>query len=93
MSNEINLSEIENWIFPMRDSQVFDSGVATIYQVETKVFNQAIKRNKEELLEAFKIQLNSEEKDELVTDCDLQLKRPKHAKGEGNSKNSNKLKN
>ena len=37
---------IQNFIFVVRKQQVMmDSDLAALYQVETKVFNQAIKRN------------------------------------------------
>ncbi len=92
MSKELQLSEIQNRIFTITNSQVIiDSDLVEMYQVETKVFNQAVKRNKERFPEAFKFQLNSEEKNELVTNCD-RFVNLKHSSSEGNSNNSNKLK-
>jgi len=44
--------------------------------VPTKVFNQAIKRNRERFPDDFIFQLTKEEKDEVVTNCD-HLKRLK----------------
>lgn len=45
---------IRNLIFVVREQQVMmDSDLATLYQVETKVFNQAIKRNIAHFPDAF----------------------------------------
>ena len=73
MSNELAISqkEIENKIFVFRDTQVMiDRDLATIYQVETKVLNQAVKRNIERFPQQFRFQLADNEKSELVTNCD-----------------------
>lgn len=40
---------------------MLDSELAEIYQVETKVFNQAVKRNKERFPESFRFQLTEAE--------------------------------
>lgn len=62
---------IENKIFTIRGVQVMlDSDLAELYQVETKVLNQAVKRNIDRFPESFRFQLNDEEKSELVTNCD-----------------------
>jgi len=56
--------EIENRIYTIRGQQVmFDSDLAGIYQVETKVFNQAVKRNAERFPENFRFQLTQDEFD------------------------------
>lgn len=47
-----------------------DRDLAEIYQVETKVLNQAVKRNLERFPEYFRFQLSDKEKFELVTNCD-----------------------
>ncbi|MCM1094210.1 MAG: ORF6N domain-containing protein [Lachnospiraceae bacterium] len=47
-----------------------DRDLAELYQVDTKVFNQAVKRNIERFPESFRFQLSNNEKDELVTNCD-----------------------
>lgn len=45
---------IRNLIFVVREQQVMmDSDLATLYQVETKVFSQAIKRNIAHFPDAF----------------------------------------
>jgi hypothetical protein len=62
---------IENKIFTIRDTQVMiDRDLAELYQVETKVLNQAVKRNIERFPEYFRFQMLKNELDELVTNCD-----------------------
>jgi hypothetical protein len=65
MSNSIiTRQEIENRIYTIRGQQVMlDSDLARIYQVETKVFNQAVNRNTERFTESFRFQLTQEEFD------------------------------
>lgn len=68
MSNNIILSqkEIEHRIYTVRGKQVMlDSDLAGIYQVETKVFNQAIRRNIERFPENFCFQLSADEWESL----------------------------
>jgi hypothetical protein len=61
-NNIIPQKEIENRIYSIRGKQVMlDTDLANIYQVETKVFNQAVKRNAERFPENFCFQLISEE--------------------------------
>ncbi|HHT9110021.1 MAG TPA: ORF6N domain-containing protein [Candidatus Brocadiaceae bacterium] len=70
---EIILSqkEIENRIFTLQGVQVMiDSDLAEIYGVETKVLNQAVKRNIGRFPDPFRFQLTEHEKNELVTNCD-----------------------
>jgi hypothetical protein len=72
MSKEIGLSklQIENRIFTIRGNHVMiDRDLAEMYQVETKVLNQAVKRNIERFPEVFRFQLTDHEKTELVTNC------------------------
>ena len=67
----VTQKEIENRIFFFRDSQVMlDRDLAEMYQVETKVLNQAVKRNIERFPQQFQFQLTENEKKELVTNCD-----------------------
>lgn len=49
---------------------MIDRDLAELYGVETKVLNQAVKRNIERFPESFRFQLSNQEKDELVTNCD-----------------------
>jgi hypothetical protein len=62
----ITQKEIENQIYDVRGKQVMlDSDLAKIYQVETKVFNQAVKRNVDRFPEHFRFQLAQEEFDAI----------------------------
>ena len=73
MSKALTISqkEIENRIFVFRDSQVMlDRDLAEMYQVETRVLNQAVKRNIERFPETFRFQLTEDETNELVANCD-----------------------
>lgn len=49
---------------------MIDRDLAELYGVETKVLNQAVKRNIERFPESFRFQLTELEKEELVTNCD-----------------------
>lgn len=65
---DIEISEvtIKNLIYVIRGQQVMlDSDLAMLYQVGTKVFNQAVKRNIERFPEKFRFQLTKEEYDSL----------------------------
>ena len=62
---------IQSKIYTIRDMQVMvDRDLAELYGVETKVFNQAVKRNVKRFPESFRFQLDEYEKNELVTKCD-----------------------
>ncbi|MDQ1340998.1 MAG: hypothetical protein QG567_2156, partial [Campylobacterota bacterium] len=62
---------IEDRIFTIRGMQVMlDRDLAELYGVETKVLNQAVKRNIERFPSEFRFQLNQVEMMELVTICD-----------------------
>lgn len=57
---------IRNLIYVVREQQVMmDSDLAALYQVETKVFNQAVKRNIARFPDAFRFQLTNEEYEDL----------------------------
>jgi len=67
----VNADIIQNRIFTFRGKQVMiDRDLAEMYQVETKVLNQAVKRNIVRFPETFRFQLSDNEKHELVTICD-----------------------
>ena len=67
----LNEESIKNKIFTIRGLQVMlDRDLAELYQVETKVFNQAVKRNENRFPDDFRFQLSAIEKTELVTICD-----------------------
>ena len=58
--------DIKSLIYIVRGQQVMlDSDLAILYQVETKVFNQAVSRNIERFPESFRFQLTKEEYDSL----------------------------
>ena len=71
--SELTLSQydIEKLILTIRGKQVLiDRDLAMIYGVETKVLNQAAKRNSARFPERYRFQLTKEEMKELVTNCD-----------------------
>ena len=73
MNKDLTLSQqhIENRIFTIRGKQVmFDRDLAEMYQVEVKRLNEQVKRNIDRFPETFRFQLNTQEKDELVANCD-----------------------
>ena len=79
MKDLIPVERIENKIFLIRGHKVMlDKDLAELYGVPTKVFNQAVKRNKKRFPENFMFQLSNEEKNELVTNCD-RFNRLKHS--------------
>lgn len=57
---------------------MLDVDLEELYQVDTKVLNQAVKRNLARFPESFRFQLNDLEKQELVTNCD-RFNRLKHS--------------
>ena len=58
--------EVSNLIYTIRDKQVMlDSDLATLYQVETKILNKAVKRNLDRFPDKFCFQLTDEESDFL----------------------------
>jgi len=72
-------SEISSQILTLRGKQVMlDRDLAKLYQVETKVLNQAVKRNLERFPNDFMFQVNNVEKNELVTNCD-RFKKLRHS--------------
>jgi hypothetical protein len=69
---DIQLSQIENMIYLIRGQKVMlDSDLAGLYEVETKVLNQAVRRNLDRFPEDFMFQLSSKEyqllKSQIVT--------------------------
>jgi len=70
--NEIEVSgSIEKKILVIRGRRVMlDRDIAELYGVSTKSLNQAVKRNIERFPEDFMFQLSSDEKNEVVTNCD-----------------------
>lgn len=69
---EDSVVKIQNMIYVIRGKQVMlDSDLALLYQVETKVFNQAVKRHLDRFPESFRFQLSEDEfeplRSQLVT--------------------------
>ena len=68
----MNETDLRSLVYVIRGQQVMlDSDLAALYQVETKVFNQAVSRNIERFPENFRFQLTAEEyialRSQLVT--------------------------
>lgn len=79
MNDLITADTISNKIYTIRGLQVMlDRDLAELYGVETKVLNQAVKRNESRFPSDFRFQLSDYEKDELVTNCD-RLQNLKHS--------------
>jgi hypothetical protein len=65
------LKPIEPLILTLRGQRVIlDADLAEIYGVQTKVLNQAVKRNAERFPDDFMFRMNEAEKREVVTHCD-----------------------
>ncbi len=82
----ITRNELQTKIYTLRGFHVMmDRDLAQLYNVETKVLNQAVKRNSERFPSDFRFQLNSEEfenwKSQFVTsNADkMGLRRPPYA--------------
>ena len=59
---------IQNKIFTVRNMQVMlDSDLAELYEVETRVFNQAVKRNSKRFSDRFRFQLTEDEYQNLTS--------------------------
>lgn len=66
------IQSIQNRIFEIRGERVMlDFDLAALYEVETKVFNQAVKRNIKRFLKDFMFQLTKEEWESLRLDIEL----------------------
>jgi hypothetical protein len=79
MNSLVPIEIIENKILILRGQKVMlDKDLAQLYEVETKVLNQAVKRNMERFPEGFMFKLNNNELQELVTNCD-RFKTLKHS--------------
>src|SRR5438128_11921520 len=62
---------IESLILTIRGRKVLiDADLADIYGVETRTLNQAVKRNAERFPDDFVFLLNTDEKSEVITNCD-----------------------
>ncbi len=82
----VDEKNIQSRIFTIRDKQIMlDRNLAELYQVETKVLNQAVKRNIDRFPEDFMFQLSKEEfenwRSQFVTSNNdkMGLRRPPYA--------------
>lgn len=67
----LTVERIAQCIFLVRGEKVImDADLASLYGVPTRALNQAIKRNQDRFPEDFAFRLRSDEKSELVTNCD-----------------------
>jgi hypothetical protein len=63
---------IQSKIFEISGQKVmFDFDLATLYEVETRILKQAVRRNIQRFPEDFLIELSMEEWRELITTCDM----------------------
>jgi hypothetical protein len=64
--NAVTIPGIEKMIYVIRGQKVMlDSDLATLYEVETRTFNQAVKRNLDRFPDDFMFQLTEEEYEAL----------------------------
>jgi hypothetical protein len=76
----LEVHRIERSILWIRGRRVMlDMDLASLYGVQTKALNQAVKRNRERFPPDFMFRLTSREKAKVVTDCD-HLERLKFSK-------------
>ena len=83
MANEIiTTKDVESKVFTIRNQRVIlDCDVATLYGVETKRVNEAVRNNREKFPEGFIIELDSEESAVLRS----KISSLKHSKGSGSN--------
>lgn len=71
MAGVIPIERIQQCILLVRSEKVIlDKDLAKLYGVETRVLNQAVKRNLERFPNDFMFQLSKNEKQEVITNCD-----------------------
>lgn len=79
MTQEIIKANYETLIFNFPGYNVMvDADLASLYDTETKVLKQQVKRNIDRFPKDFMFQLAKEEKEQLVTNCD-RLSNLKHS--------------
>ena len=79
MGTTLIKAEYQSLIFEIRGYKIMiDTDLAALYESETKVVKQQVKRNIERFPEDFMFQLTKEEKTQLVTNCD-RLSNLKHS--------------
>jgi len=71
ITEPVALDAIRSRIFTVRGVQVMLApDLADLYQVETRIFNQAVKRNLKRFPGNFRFQLTKAELEEVITNCD-----------------------
>jgi hypothetical protein len=79
MGTTLIQAEYQSLIFEIRGYKVMiDTDLAALYETETKVLKQQVKRNIDRFPKDFMFQLTKEEKTQLVTNCD-RLSNLKHS--------------
>lgn len=79
MNDILQTRQFENLIFELRGfKEMIDSDLASLYESETKRLKEQVKRNKDRFPDDFMFELTSEEKEQLVANCD-RLKNLKHS--------------
>ena len=70
LANKTNV-ELDQQIFMFREKHVMiDHDLAQLYEVQVKRLNEQVKRNISRFPEQFRFQLTTDEKTELVANCD-----------------------
>lgn len=76
--NSISTSEIEKIIYVIRGQKVMlDRDLSDLYQIETREFNQSVKRNLKRFPNDFMFQLTSDE-NEILKSQDMKLRKETH---------------
>jgi len=79
MERTLVKADYQSLIFEFRGYKVMvDTDLAALYETETKVLKQQVKRNIVRFPDDFMFQLTNEEKEQLVTNCD-RLSNLKHS--------------
>ena len=79
MATTIIQAGYQSFIFEIRGYKVMiDTDLAALYETETKVLKQQVRRNIDRFPQDFMFQLTKEEKAQLVTNCD-RLSNLKHS--------------
>lgn len=79
MESTLIKADYQLLIFEFRGYKIMiDADLAALYETETKVLKQQVKRNIDRFPDDFMFQLTNEEKEQLVTNCD-RLSNLKHS--------------
>ncbi|HWY73807.1 MAG TPA: ORF6N domain-containing protein, partial [Burkholderiaceae bacterium] len=70
-ADQLVAASLEHRILTIRGKSVMiDADLAELYGVQTRVLNQAVRRNRERFPAEFMFQLTRAEKKEVITNCD-----------------------